>query len=252
MRRARLSAGALLVALALLAGCGGGFVPSRFATAETLFNASRRELDRKKYDNAQAGFEKLTNDLSTRDPLLPLSFWWLAVTHERRGEFLLAAQSYTRVTETFPDDTLVPGAMLQTARAYQRLWRKPMLDAEQGQRAKAAYEGLTATFPDTPQAQEATRRLRELDEWFATKDFETGMHYFRRKAYDSAIIYFNDVIRQHPEAAKTREAWLKLHAAYQAIRYTEDAVEACTKMQARYPDDRAVRLACGAAPVAAR
>ncbi|MCU0636467.1 MAG: outer membrane protein assembly factor BamD, partial [Gemmatimonadaceae bacterium] len=98
----------------------------------------------------------------------------------------------------------------------------------------------------------AKQRLRDLDEWFASKDFETGMHYFRRKAYDSAIIYFNDVIRQHPDAAKTRLAWLRLHAAYVAIRYTEDATDACTRMRQLYPDDREVKLACGAAPVAAR
>jgi outer membrane assembly lipoprotein YfiO len=241
-----------LAAATGVSGCGAGFIPARFSTSESLYNASRRELDRKKYDNAQAGFEKLTNDLSTRDPLLPLSYYWLAVTHERRGEFLLAAQSYTRVTETFPDDSLVPWAMLHTARAYQRLWRKPMLDGEQGQRAKASYEALVATFPGSQQSLEAAKRLKDLDEWFATKDFEAGMHYFRRKAFDSAILYFNDVIRQHPEASRTREAWLRLHASYKAIRYTEDATETCTRMRQLYPDDREVRLACGEAPVASR
>ena len=75
------------------------------------------------------------------------------------------------------------------------------------------------------------------------------MHYFRRKAYDSAIIYFRDVVRTYPNVPKAKEAYLKLHEAYQRIRYAEDARETCDTLRQRYPGDREVRRACGAAPV---
>jgi len=56
------------------------------------------------------------------------------------------------------------------------------------------------------------------------------------------------VIRLHPNAKKTRDAYLRLHEAYRAIRYTEDAREACDAMRKAYPNDREVLKECGPAP----
>jgi outer membrane protein assembly factor BamD (BamD/ComL family) len=46
--------------------------------------------------------------------------------------------------------------------------------------------------------------------WFATKDYENGMQYMRRKAYDSAILYFRDIVTKYPNTARSRDALLEL------------------------------------------
>jgi outer membrane protein assembly factor BamD (BamD/ComL family) len=84
-----------------------------------------------------------------------------------------------------------------------------------------------------------------LQEWFAAKDYESGLYYFRRKAFDSAIIYFKDVVKNYPQTAKSREAYLRLAESYEAIRYREDKKEVCTTLRERYPSDKEVALACG-------
>ncbi|MBL0172660.1 MAG: tetratricopeptide repeat protein [Gemmatimonadaceae bacterium] len=99
----------LLSMAATLAACSGGFKPQNFANPEALFRASLLEYQAKHWENAQIGFERLTNDLSARDPLLAPAFFYLAMSHEQRGELLLAAQAFQRVTDGFPDDTLAPG-----------------------------------------------------------------------------------------------------------------------------------------------
>jgi outer membrane protein assembly factor BamD (BamD/ComL family) len=86
---------------------------------------------------------------------------------------------------------------------------------------------------------------------FATKDYDSGMFYLRRKAYDSAIIYFRDVVKNYPNARKTRQAYLRLVDAYTAIRYKDDVADVCSTLQKNYPGDREVRTACGSAPAAA-
>jgi len=78
-------------------------------------------------------------------------------------------------------------------------------------------------------------------------DFVQNM---KRKAYDSAIIYFKDVIKLHPNASKTREAYLRLHDAYKAINYKEDMRDICDAARKAYPSDREVRDVCGPAPAA--
>lgn len=242
----------LLVLLAVataLAGCGRGFQPRDYATPEALFQATLLEFQQKKWDNAQLGFERLTADLSSRDPLLAPAYFYLALTHERKQEYLLAAQAFERVTDGFPDDTLAPTAMLGTGRAYQSLWRRPALDPEQGQKAASVLRALLSSYPDAKETEEAKQRIAQLEEWFALKDYQTAVHYIKvRPVVDGAIIYLKDVVTTYPSTKAARLSWLRLHELYTKIRWKEDAAETCAAMWKAYPGDPEVKAACGAAP----
>jgi outer membrane protein assembly factor BamD len=207
------------------------------------------EYGKKHWDNAQLGFERLTNDLSARDPLLAPAYYYLALTHEKRGEFLLAAQSFERVTDGFPDDTLAPIAMLGVGRSYQSLWRSPSLDPENGTKAAGILRALLSSYPDAKQVPEAKQRISQIEEWMAQKDYDTGIHYVKvRRSIDPAIIYFKDVVTTYPQTKSARLAWLRLHELYTRIRWKDDAAETCTAMWRAYPTDPEVKLACGAVP----
>ena len=41
-------------------------------------------------------------------------------------------------------------------------------------------------------------------------DYENGMYYMRRKAYDPAIIYLKDVVEKYPTTTRSRDALLPL------------------------------------------
>lgn len=239
----------LLGLAATIVGCGRGFQARDFGTPEALFRASLLEFERKHWDNAQAGFEKLTSDLSSRDPLLAPAFYWLALTHERKHEFLLAAQAFERITDGFPDDTLAARAMLGTGRSYQSLWRRPVLDAENGQKAASILRALLSSYPDAKEGEEAKKRIADLEEWFAEKDYLIGMHYQKvRRSVDPAIIYYKDVVQTYPSTKAARLSWLRLHELYTKIRWKEDAAETCSAMWKAYPSDGDVKGACGAPP----
>ncbi len=241
---------ALLVAAAVLSACSGGFKLSRYPDNDSLFRAAMSEYERKKWDHAVSAFEKLTFDLPARDTLLPLAHWYLAKSHAGRKEHLLSAQAYNRLAESFATDTLADDAMFEAAREYQKMWRRPTLDAQYGELALSAYQSLMGLYPDTDKSARATKEMETLQEWFASKDYESGMYYFRRKAFDSSIIYFKDVVKNYPQTARSREAYLRLAEAYDAIRYREDKQEVCATLYARYPSDPEVRGTCGAPPSA--
>jgi outer membrane protein assembly factor BamD len=240
----------LLLALLLAAplACKPPFDPKTYQNADKLYQVAMAEYKAGRYDNAEKAFEKLTLDLSARDPRLPLAYYYLAQSQTKKGEYLLAAGTYNRLIDAFPQDTLVDDAFFLSGRAYQHEWRRPQLDPTYGKSAQTAYESLISTYPDSPFAARAKSELDKLDEWFAEKDYDTGYLYLKRKAYDSAIIYFKDVIRLHPNARITRDAYLRLLESYRAIKYTEDARELCDAMRKAYPNDREVRKECGPAP----
>jgi outer membrane protein assembly factor BamD len=238
---------ALLIAAPL--ACKPPFNPKTYPSADKLYQAALAEYKARRYDNAAKAFEQLTLDLSARDPRLPLAYYYLAQSQSRNGEYLLAAGTYNRLIDAFPQDSLVDDAFYLSGLAYEREWREPQLDATYGKNAQTAFESLVGSFPDSQYAPLAKKELDKLDEWFAKKDYDTGYLYLKRKAFDSAIIYFKDVIRLHPNARTTRDAYLRLHEAYRAIRYVEDARELCDVMRKTYPNDREVSETCGPAPV---
>lgn len=242
----------VIAAVLASAACKPVFNAGSFGNTEALYEAAVAEFNAKRWDNATKAFERLTSELSPRDPRIGIAYHYLARAQERRGDDLLAAKSYSRIYELLPQDTLADDALLASALAYQRMWRRPALDSEYGENAMTQFQTLVGLYPDSPLLPRANQGLQRLDEWFAIKDYETGYHYLKRKAYDSAIIYFKDVIRLHPNAKKTRDAYLRLHDAYDAINYRDDARDLCVEMHKAYPNDRDVRDACGpAAPATA-
>jgi outer membrane protein assembly factor BamD len=242
----------LLLALLLAAplACKPPFNPKLYPSADKLYAVAMAEYNAHRYDNAAKAFEQLTLDLAARDPRLPLSFYYLAQSQAKQGENLLAAATYNRLIDAFPQDTLVDDALYLSGRAYQKEWRHPELDATYGNNAVTAYQSLLASYPDSPFAASAKKELATLNEWLAKKDYTTGYLYLKRKAFDSAILYFKDVIRLHPDAPTTKQAYLRLLEAYRAIRYSEDARDLCDAMRKAYPNDGDTREACGPAPAA--
>jgi outer membrane protein assembly factor BamD len=235
----------LILGIVAAAACRPVFNAGAFGSTEELYQAAMTEYNAKRWENAVRAFERLTTELSPRDPRIGTAYLHLARAQEKRGDHLLAAKSYSRIYELLPQDTLADDALLASGIAYERMWRKPVLDAEYGENALTQFQTLQSLYPDSPLIAQANQHLAKLDEWFAIKDYETGYHYLKRKAYDSAIIYFKDVIRLHPNARKTREAYLRLHDAYDAINYRDDMRDLCAEMHKTYPNDRDVRNACG-------
>ena len=236
---------ALVATLLLLAaGCHPDFEITKFPTNEALYRAATEEFARGRWENAVAAFEKLTTDLPARDTLLPRAHWYLARAHQEKAEWVLAATSFSRLTESFPDDSLADDAALEAARSYRKLWRKPALDPTYGESALASYNTLLGLYPTSPLIPQARKELADLEEMFAQKNYLSGMYYFRRGGYDSGIIYFKDVINRYPQSASARLAQLRLVDSYKKIRYREDAVEACAALRKRFPDDAEVRATC--------
>ncbi|MGK2961457.1 MAG: outer membrane protein assembly factor BamD [Gemmatimonadaceae bacterium] len=240
----------LILGIFTALACKPVFNPGAFGSTDELYKAAMTEYEARRWENAAKAFERLTTELSPRDPRVTTAYMYLGRAQERRGDHLLAAKSYSRVYELMPQDTLADDALLASGLAYAKMWRRPALDSEYGENALTQFQTLKSLYPDSPVTPEVDAQITKLDEWFATKDYETGYHYLKRKAYDSAIIYFKDVIRLHPQAKKTREAYLRLHDAYQAINYRDDARDLCVEMRKAYPEDRDVSRACGPAPAA--
>lgn len=241
-----------VAALLAVGACRSGFQPRQFGNDHSrLYAASLDQFRQERWDNAIAGFERLTIDLPARDPLLPLAIFHLGEAHSRKGEHLLAAQSYARLAESFPQDSLADDALLRAGRSYARLWRKPTLDPQYGDQALSTLETMLAVYPESPVADEARAEVAALHDKFAQKIYNNGMFYMRRNANHSAVIYFREVVERYPATPTARIALFRMVEAFREENWREDAEETCQTLHSKYPADASVRELCGAASATA-
>ena len=238
-----------LGAVLTLAACRPSYV-QRIAPlqGEELYQEAMRQFEEEEWEDAIHALERLTRELPARDPLLPAVYYHLGEAHARRDEHLLAAQSFQRIQEGFPNDTLADDGLLRAGQSYAEMWRRTSLDPAYGHTALTTFQTLLAIYPNTDVREEAQAEIRELMERLAKKDYDTGVYYMRRGANLSAIEYFRDVIERYPETTMARRARIRIAEAYQRENFSAQAREACSTLQSDFPEDPEVREICGAVP----
>lgn len=247
MRPMKLEAGSwkrVVSAVLLLSACHR-FNPRSFGDPEAVYAGAMREFRAGRWQRALDGFTVLNFDLMPRDSLLPLVRFYSAESRFGLNDMVSAARDFRRMADDFPAHPLAPQALLRAGDSYARLWRDVELDPTQGQTALATYQELAGRFPEAPAGRLAAVRIRTLQDQFAAKDYETGLFYFKRRGFDSAILYFRGIIATYPSSSVVPEAFVKLVESYQAIGYREEREETCTHLRQYYPARADVRRICG-------
>lgn len=232
--------------IAASAGCGGGFDPTVFPDPDSLFAVSLAAVEKGDCGKAKKGFRQLTFELPPRDPRVAEARFHLAECMLDDGERLEAAREFRRVADEFPQHRRAPEGLLRSGDANASLWKRAELDPTYGETALAVYREVVARYPDNAAANEAQARIAELNERFAEKTYKSGDFYLRLRAYDSAIIYFRDVVAKYPRSDFASKALIKLVQAYRKIGYSEERRETCEHLQQFYPGAPGLEDACPA------
>ena len=228
----------------VLFACGGGFLPSQYPDPLALYNASLERYRQGDCDEAQLGFQRVSFELAPRDQMQAQVRYYLAECTLDGRDFIEAARQFRRVADEFPRHPLAPDALLRAGDAFAELWKAPALDPGYGRNAIETWQELMGRYPQSTAAQRARLRITELNEMFAEKEYENGMFYLRLRAYDSAIIYFRDVVAQYGESSYAPLAVLRLVDAFRRIGYEEEEREMCDYLRQFYPETAARAKTC--------
>lgn len=249
MPRSRIAALSVLVAVA----CHHG--PARVASGPTPEQTQARATQAFRHGDfrrAQDLYQRLLFDLAPGSPQLPEVRYFLAESNFQLGQLIEAAHQFRQVADQFPESPYAPVALLRAADANMRSWHDPDLDPSYGQAALAIYQELQGRYPESDAAARARLQAGRVRAWLADKSYNNGMFYLRRRAYDSAIIYFKDVIASYPETPRVADALLRLIDAYAAIGYTSELRETCDNLRRYHPEAAGQARACPADSTAAQ
>ncbi len=240
---------ALAVALTSLAACHPrGRVPRAAPVVAPEVDLARalNLFHRGEFRRAQIVFQRVGFQLPPGSAELAEANYYGAECSFQLGDYVQAASDFRKVSDEFSTTEYAPLALLRAGDANLRLWHRPELDPSYGETALAIYQELAGRFPDSDAAARARPHVRRLENQFSEKTYKTGMFYLRRKAFDSAIIYFKDVIANYPTTARAPDALLRLVDSYRAIGYKQELQETCEHLRRFYPQATGLARTCPA------
>jgi outer membrane protein assembly factor BamD len=231
----------------LAVGCRRGPAPVRpVVLPQATLERALAQFRRGDFRRAQLALQRLTFELGPGQPELVTARFYLAESYFQLGDRVEAAHEFRKVADEFPGSEYAPLALLRAGDANMRLWRRAELDPTSGETALSIYQELAGRYPDSDAAARARLHVRHLQEQFAEKSYKNGIFYLRRKAYDSAIIYFKDVVASFPESKRVPDALLRLVDSYRAIGYKEELQETCAHLRRFYPQASGLAKSCPA------
>ena len=114
--------------------------------------------------------------------------------------------------------------------------------------AQTARGQVVQTGDNTPLPQPVSQAEIQLSMYnkLAEADYSRGKHYFKRGLYDSALIFFEDVLEGFPDSEWAPWSMHEIILTFERIGYDTDAAEYRRRLIQNYPDSEAAKLYSGA------
>jgi outer membrane protein assembly factor BamD len=225
------------LAAALLTGCGGND-PYQGLDAEALFRIAENEYAEEDYGNAIEALERLVLNFPDWSRVADARLM-LADAHFEDGEYLTARSEYLRFRDRHVGHPQAATAALGECRALAELSPVPQRDQTHTRDAVTVCGNVTVDYAGTSQAAEAREIRDSLRLKLAEKEYLNASHYFRRRQYDPAILYYQFVVDIYPDTEFAPRALLGLYRANLAIGYDDLAQQARDRLLRAYPDSAA-------------
>ncbi len=223
-----------------IAGCKSGDPHLAQLEPDALLARGIKAMQVHKWDDAIAAFDRLTIQYPS-DSRVQEARYDLSESYFGKHEYVTAAGEFDRLANDYPTGTWADKARFGVCRSYAALSPGVALDQQYTLSAIDHCKSLIAYYPSSPYVAQANQVVDQLTEKLAQKSLLAGEFYLRRHAYDSSLIYFEDVLKTYPKSAAAAQALLNEVTAYEKLGYTEDAKAARERLLREYPSSPAAK-----------
>ncbi len=185
-----------LIAVSLLAGCGG-VTMKNYATAELQYRNAMTEFQKENFLKAIDGFQKVIYNFGGSS-VVDSAQYYLAMSYYHQEDFYMAAAEFERLATTYPGSPFVDDAQYMAGLCYFKSAPKNYgLDQDELQKAIESLNDFVTDNPESELADEARAVIAQANERLAHKRYANGRMYYRLGYYDAAEVYFRRVIDEH-------------------------------------------------------
>jgi outer membrane protein assembly factor BamD len=126
-----------------------------------------------------------------------------------------AEQEYTDFTIFFPNMPEAAEAQLKIANIHYQQMEKSDRDPTHARRAEDEYRKLILQYPDSKLVPDAKKKLMEVQEVLAEREFGVGRFYYLRESYAASIARLQSLVDKYPLYSRADEAYYLLGQNYE-------------------------------------
>ncbi len=197
----KMSGWPLLFALIFLASsCKSNFEQTRTSgNAELILTKAFSYYEKKNYQRALTLFELVVNTLRG-DARAEKAYYQYAQCHYQTKQYLLAAFYFKNFSNTFTNSPLREEASFMTAYSNYQLSPSFRLDQNSTESAIEEFQTFVNLFPKSEKVAQCNQLIDELRRKLEQKAFGEGQLYYDLRQYQSAVISFDNLLRDYPES----------------------------------------------------
>jgi len=197
--------GLLLVSglMFLTASCKSGYEKIRTSgDADLLLKTGFDYYEKEQYQRAQTLFELVLTNIRGKSEAEKANFQY-AYTHYHLKQYVLAAYYFKNFANTFTNSPYREEAAFMSA--YSNYQQSPTyrLDQSDSQKSIEEFQIFVNLFPKSGRVEECNRLIDELRRKLEEKAFAEGELYYNLRQYQSAVISFDNLLRDYPESPDT-------------------------------------------------
>lgn len=161
--------------------------------------------------------------------------YYLGECRFNREEYLLATYEYERLKRNMPASPYVSKAQYKIALSYDMLSPTSSLDQNYTLKAIDEYQAFIEYFPTDSLAIISEKRILELREKLAEKEYNTAVLYMKMEYFKAATIYYDNVLENYHDSKYAEKSYVGKIEALIKRRKNEDAQFVAEKFLEKYP-----------------
>ncbi len=154
--------------------------------------------------------------------------YYLGLSRFERDEYILAAYEFSKLIKNMPASEFVADAQFMLAESYYELSPNYNLDQKYTEKAIEEYQAFVDFFPLNEKVSEAEKKINELNNKLARKEYSIAVIYEKMDYYTAAIKYFEGVVETYHD---TQYAPMAMYRKIKLLMDREREDEALTEMK---------------------
>lgn len=147
---------------------------------------------------------------STYGPLAPKAQYKLGLVLKGLMRYYEAEDEFNKLVTRYPDSEWASAAKFQIASCRASLSKGPAYDQGAAEEAKEKFEVFVKEHPDAVLSLDAQKNIAQIREKEAEGFYNIGRFYEKQRQFESAKIYYNDIIDNYPESSFAKDAAIRL------------------------------------------
>jgi outer membrane protein assembly factor BamD len=220
-------------------GCSSSYDTASMYPAQR-YQFAMKLYNNRNYEDALKEFQAIILQYPG-NAIVDSSQFYLGQTRFQRGEYIMAAYEYSRLIKNMPASKLVPESQYMLAECYYRLSPDFSLDQKYTKKAIEELQAFIDFFPSDSKVSEAERKIAEMNEKLAHKEYYTAYIYQKLEYYNAAINSYDNVIDNYHD---TQYASASLYDKIKLLvirKKNDDVLTNIAKFIEKYPNDERVK-----------